>query len=618
MAALVLLAALLWAARMLLGGGATWKVSPMHLPVALFTGYAVLRYFTSPFEHDARLELIQVLICAVVYFVAASQFYRPTDRAILLWSIVALVVFECSYGLWQCTSRADKIFNWVRPEGYHVRAGGTFVCPNNFATFLEMCLGLLLAYGLIANFNPGRSRTRAERAVILRLTILYAALMAVVGIIASFSRAGWAVTLAGLLFFAFWGRSGTRIPWGKLIGITVVGGLMALAAWKVGPVRDYIQHTLVPDPRRGEDKVILRDPSFGGRKQMWMDTTRLIASKPLFGTGIGTWQWVYQKVKDPLIQDHPEHTHNDFLHVASDYGLIGFGLLVWVFVGFYRQARLMHSETLPSEQRAFAIGSAVGVTSALLHAWFDFPFHIQANSLLLAILLGTVAAMDDPKQKYPRRPMPDWARYSVAGAILFLAAVGVWRYLPTARGVYYAEAGNIAKFQYVLNRDVPLGLYHKAIQADPNHPMPHWKTADIYRSQAVWLLGPDKAAERKRMAESAIPYYQRALELNPLLNEVLLRQGAAFELAGQDDRALSNYLRAVEVSPVNAFNHHILGRYYRDRGDTNRAYIHYARAHKLNSASDSSSQINMNELEPAEATPDVPAPATNAPVRATP
>jgi len=606
MAALVLVSSILYAAKLLLAGGATWKRSPMHWPVGLFLGYAIIRYFFSPFEHDARVELFQVIVCALAYFVAASQFYRPLDRGIILGAVVLLVIFESAYGLWQCTSRASKVWDWVRQDEYQLRAGGTFVCPNNLATFLELGLGLLLGYGLLAHLNQGHrgSRSATDRSLVMRLIVLYAALMAVVGIIATFSRAGWIATIAGMFIFSFWAKAGGRIPWSKFVGIGVVAAMMGFAAWKVEPVRNYIlRKTLNPEAHAREDKVILRDPTLGGRVQMWKGSLQLVAANPVFGVGIGSWQWVYQKIKDPFIENHPEHAHNDILHVAADYGLIGFGLLVWLFIGFYRQAAALRDPALPSEQRGFAIGTAVAVSMALIHAWFDFPFHIPANSLLLALLMGCLAAMEDPRQRYPRRPMPAWGRYSLAGGISLIAVIGTWYYIPTARGVYLSEAGNIAKFQYVLNRDIPLELYRRAMEIDPKHPEPHWKTADIYRSQAVWLLGPDKAAERQRLVEASIPQYQRALELNPLLNEVLLRQAAAYEMIGRDSQALSNYLRAVEISPVNAFNHHVLGRYYRNHDDPDRAYHHFERAHALNNASDNSSQINMLELRPPDGRP---------------
>src|SRR6185503_11462908 len=68
MFALGFLGGLFWAVQLLLCREATWKKSPMNWPVLAFLTYAVIRYFTSPFEHQARVELFQVGLCALVYF----------------------------------------------------------------------------------------------------------------------------------------------------------------------------------------------------------------------------------------------------------------------------------------------------------------------------------------------------------------------------------------------------------------------------------------------------------------------------------------------------------------------------------------------------------------------
>jgi O-antigen ligase len=602
MAALVLLSAVLAGLPFLSSTTATWKSSPLHWPVGLFLAYAVGRYVTSPLEHPARVELLQVGLCVLAYLVAATQLFRARDRAILLATVAVLVVLESAYGLWQCTTRDATVLNWVRPEDYQFRAGGTFVCPNNFATFLIVSLGLLLGYAVIARLD----KRAVEQGVLVRLLLIYAALMALVGIIASFSRAGWMAALAALVFFCLWGWTGLRISGRRLAVVVVVLAGILLAAWKAEPVLSRIRKTV--RQQSGAEQGVLREASIGGRTHMWKGSWQLITERPLVGHGIGSWQWRYQTLRHPSIQSHPEHAHNDFLHLAAEYGLVGFGLLAWLFVAFYRQAFRLRDPRLPSEQRAFALGAAAGITGALCHAWLDFPFHIPANSLLVALLLGCVAAMEEPEGRPSRQPMAGGARFALGAAFLILPILLAWLYVPTAFSAHYADAGNQAKIQQVLNREVAQALYEKAVRWDPRYPEPHWKLGDLSRSQAVWMmaLSPDKAAEGRRLAGVAVAHYQRALDLNPYSTEVLLRQGAALELLGQPDRALANYERAVALSPANAYNHNVLGRFYRKQGDEKRALEHLERAQVLNHWSDISTELNLIEMKHPEPAPEPP------------
>jgi tetratricopeptide (TPR) repeat protein len=78
------------------------------------------------------------------------------------------------------------------------------------------------------------------------------------------------------------------------------------------------------------------------------------------------------------------------------------------------------------------------------------------------------------------------------------------------------------------------------------------------------------------------------------------------ELLGQPDRALANYERAVALSPANAYNHNVLGRCYRKRGDEKRALEHLERAQILNHWSDVSTELNLIEMKHPEPAPEPP------------
>src|SRR5205823_1103188 len=97
---LATLLGVMWAGGLFFGKEPTWGYSPMNLPVALFLAYAAGRYLTAPFEYEARVELFQVGVCGLIYFVCAAQFHRPSDRAIFLVALMVLAVFESGYCIW--------------------------------------------------------------------------------------------------------------------------------------------------------------------------------------------------------------------------------------------------------------------------------------------------------------------------------------------------------------------------------------------------------------------------------------------------------------------------------------------------------------------------------------
>src|SRR6266498_3153110 len=161
MYALGLVAGVLWAIKLLFTRSVTWKNSPLHWPVLAFVVYALFRYFWSPVEYDARVELLHIGLYALVYFIAC-QFYRPVDRTLILVTVMALVVIESLMALLQFSLKIDRVapfswipLDWVRPGGFRGRGGGTYICPNNLAGFLELALGLVLARGILLHRAKG-------------------------------------------------------------------------------------------------------------------------------------------------------------------------------------------------------------------------------------------------------------------------------------------------------------------------------------------------------------------------------------------------------------------------------------------------------------------------------
>jgi len=428
--------------------------------------------------------------------------------------------------------------------------------------------------------------------VILKVLIVYAAVMTTAGILISLSRSGWLATVVGLVAFVFLGGWRWRLSLSRAAMVFGLLTFMAVALWNVAPVRGYIIRTVADN--NPTQTVALRDPGLGGRVLMWSGTIRMIRDKPLFGTGIGSWQWVYQGYKKPdVTASEPDYTHNDYLNLAADYGLVGATIMLMIFIGFFRHAWRVAKNGQSSEQRAFAVGAMVSVISILVHSWFDFNLHIPANSLLLAAIMGFTAAMGDQPRRLPESSVRPYARFASGIAVLAACGIGLRLFIPTVLGFHYTDLGNGAKTE--LDYDTAFAHYERASAWDAKYPKPHIRTGDIYLSSANWRRGPMKTEERRSLARQAIQAYERALLLNPFQAYVRISLAHAHELAGNDEQALKNYRQAVETSPINAYAHYKLGCYYRDRGQEQEAYEAFAKANEYFSYTELTFQLNAWE-----------------------
>ncbi|MEY2409014.1 MAG: hypothetical protein QOF48_1684 [Verrucomicrobiota bacterium] len=587
---LALLAAIIWAAKLLLSPASTWKSSPMHWPILAFAVYAFIRYLGAPVEYDARVELLQVGLCVLGYF-TACQFYHPSHRTILLGALLVLVAFESGYALWQFATKSDAVLFWTRPEMYRGRGSGTYICPNNLAGFLELAFGLVLARGILMHRRKGSMEGFAVR----RLVIFYLALMAVVGIGVSLSRGGWGATLAGLVMLAVWGDWRSRVHWWRFAAVGVGIVLLGFIAWKLAPVR--IMNAITSVDRQGTASIGLGDKTLNSRRYLWRATMEIIREHPVLGTGAASWQWVHLKHKSAEVPTHPEYTHNDYLNLLSDYGAVGFALMAWVFVGFFRQAYKTSDVRIPSEERSWSVGAVVGITAILAHSLLDFNLHIPANAFALAVILGSTAAIADADGRFPRAPIPPGARIALGIGLLAVCSLLGWQFSKTVLGARYTRLGNDAKIRYLLEPGIALDFYRRASEVDRGLSIPRWKTGDIFRVQAQWRLGAEKKAERVGLARQAIPFYAEALRLNPYETQVVLRAAAADELAGDDAGALEKYNRAVAMEPNSPVPAERLGKFHRDRGNDELAAKYYDLAQRMKRVSSPGIDWNVDELK---------------------
>ncbi len=561
-------ATLIWVSGQLRPEKANWSWSRLDFAVGLFVAYSLCRYsMTSP-EYEARFELIQVISCGVA-FLFSSKAIRDRDARRLFVLIVGVVaLFQSGMGIWQAFTKSDYIFGWERPDLYNGRGSGTFVCPNHLAGFLEMSLGLIVARAAIVRKEAGT----VERSILVKFLLVYVAIMVALGIVTSLSRAGWLSATIGMITVLLMGGWRGRQIWLRLLVVMAVFVCAAAVFWSLEPIRNYFLKTVVADG--GNQKVSLGDPTLGGRTMMWSGTIDIIRQNPLIGTGMGTWQWHYQKVKDYRILSFPDYTHNDYLNLASDYGMIGVILMCVVFVMFFLHAFRVVAGAQSSEDKAFAVGAVSAILAILVHSWFDFNLHIFGNSAFLAIIMGTTAGI--PLSGSPTRSTPVWQRAVAIVIVFILVGIVAYLFVPTLKAFQITRSGDAAKYE--LNYEDAVKFYSEANRIDPRYPKPLIKQGDIFRDQLAWRVGPGKLRERRDLAMKAVQAYDQALRLNPYMSDVWVSRGRVQEMIGDNDEALSSYLKAIDVAPVSAYAHFVLGQFYRERGESQKAVEAFEKA----------------------------------------
>lgn len=302
-----------------------------------------------PLPGEGRFGVWQdYMMMPVLLFLVAG--IAPTKR-----QIVGLLVVMCVSAL-----LLDRGF-WSEVGGrdfshYNVdlRGGGGmgYAGVNGLAAFEAQISIFLVA---LASF---------ERKRLLRLSYYALALISAVCLMYSLSRGGYVALLAGWLFLGV-------VKQRKLLIPLIVFGLTWTAVVP-NAVRQRV--TMTYDEQNGA-----LEHSAETRVTLWEDAMQVFDANPVVGTGFGTYAHMHR------IGNY-EDTHNFFLKVLVETGVLGLLLFLWLLAKMfrigYRLSRTARDPFLASLGLGFA---AWLVCSCVANCFGDRWTYLQINGYLWVI-----------------------------------------------------------------------------------------------------------------------------------------------------------------------------------------------------------------------------------------
>ena len=110
---------------------------------------------------------------------------------------------------------------------------------------------------------------------------------------------------------------------------------------------------------------------------------------PLAGTGGGSFYNVFLGYRTPNYgYTYVDHTHNDYVEIATDYGLVGLGILgslAALTLGLVVKTLARRKARLPW---GISFGVAMAIVALLFHSTVDFNLQIPANALTMVVILA--------------------------------------------------------------------------------------------------------------------------------------------------------------------------------------------------------------------------------------
>ena len=346
-------------------------LSPLLPPLAALSIIVLGQWFfhwtASPY--NTRIELLLLLADLIVFFLAVQAFRTLEDWRGFVWFGMGFGFLVSLFAILQHLTSNGKLY-WIR----EVRSGGLpfgpYVNRNHFAGFAELVLPLALVALVLG-------RVRRERWPVVGLF----AVLPIGALFLSASRGGIVSFGAELSVLALVMIERREMGKQLFAGGAVLLVALLLVSWLgVGQILKRLS------------SVQLLEVSSGKRASMRRDTWRIFLDHPFVGTGLGTLQLVYPPYESLYDGKIVNHTHNDYLEVLAETGLLGGICCAWFLGVLLVQSLERLRQFNHSFRGALQLSGFLACSGFLVHSLVDFNLHIPANALLFFLMAHLATA----------------------------------------------------------------------------------------------------------------------------------------------------------------------------------------------------------------------------------
>lgn len=328
---------------------------------------------------NTMLMLLQMLTYGLVLWLVSLVGVNRRRRLRLLGALFFFIAAHAAFAIVALTQLGDTVL--IFPKwAYEGVATGTFVNRNSFATYLA--IGLVLGTGMTLDELVYRSRsdrlTRAkDQTRPPRSVALYAAglLVVVAALLATQSRMGVAVGALGVLLVSipFVAALPLNRNW-RLAALALLGAVVS------GLVFSYGQGFI--------ERLGSVEASTDVRLDLYRQVVDMIAARPWFGYGGAAFEVAF-----PLFHQLPvspdltwNKAHNTYLALWVELGVVIGSIPILMLLDF--AVRLLRS-SIATPDRVAQLVALASLVLVAAHSYVDFSLEIEANALLLVMVVGS-------------------------------------------------------------------------------------------------------------------------------------------------------------------------------------------------------------------------------------
>lgn len=354
-----------------LANGSPVPMSQANVPILIFLTMVAIGFALSPAPDLAVGVAGQAVASVTIFFALLDQVHSSVDLWRIAGGFAALGILLAVVAPFTVDWAPNKLFGLSE---FYVRLWPRLPKETN-SNILAGALAPIVPVSL-ALVAQGEHRIRILGAISLAPLLVISALLQSRG-----ALFGLAIGLA--VWATLYRRWILPLVLIALLGILVINGAVG------GPSPTQLLYGDIGAP------TPTVDTSFIQRQDLWIQSFYLIHQFPLFGIGLGAYTqvapyaWPYSFSQPGPIQNH---THNLFLQIALDTGILGVAAFAVLLLYAFRSAWVTYSRR---NEPHLAIGIMAAMIVVVVHGMGDvIVWGTSKSSVVLWILLSLAFGLD--------------------------------------------------------------------------------------------------------------------------------------------------------------------------------------------------------------------------------
>ena len=338
------------------------KYSKVNVWLLIFILIVGITAFTSiSLEESLNIALVMIAF-AFAYFIIINTIENKKQFKSILYLFVIAAALSAVYGIYQYIFGDVYSQAWLDAEMFEdikMRVYSTFENPNVYGEYLILAIPIAV------------SLFWTEKGFWRKTFLLGIVAITTLAMVLTFSRGCWLGILLALAILAI-------IIDRRFIILGLIG-LMCLPF--VLPDTIIQRFTSIGD---------MSDSSTSYRVYIWMGSLAMLKDYWFSGVGLGetSFNTIYPLYSYNNIQ--APHSHNLFLQIVSQFGILGLIMFLGVVYNFYKEATI----SMLKKKNILLAGILAGMTGFFLESMFDYTWYNYRVILIFWMVLafGIVAS----------------------------------------------------------------------------------------------------------------------------------------------------------------------------------------------------------------------------------